>query len=232
MLCWLVKAQFSGILRAARRGQRKTSGWRRGGEGSAPIGRIMRFLQGIADAGVAGGEDAAAPGGGDGVGGVEGEQHELVHVAADEHVGVELDDAVVLHEAEGRQLGPAVVEARVVAVVDGEARQQVGHALGGDAAGSQGGAAGGREGVGVEGDERVARADGFEAVVERQEAGEVARVRDERGPHWDRGVGVSDDSARVDTSLCLAGEDPRSSLVTDRERTFSRVRGQVRTGHD
>jgi hypothetical protein len=49
--------------------------------------------------------------------------------------------------------------------------------------------AGRREGVGVEGDERVFGADGAEGVVEGEEAGEVVEVGDERCPDW-RGGGL------------------------------------------
>lgn len=64
-----------------------------------PVFGVVWFMEGVADAGVAGGEDSF--GGRDVVGFVdlgfvEGEVHELVHVAEDEHVGVELDDAGVL----------------------------------------------------------------------------------------------------------------------------------------
>lgn len=96
-----------------------------GGEGAVlgdPVLGVVRLFQGVADAGVAGGEDALAGGdialGGEG-GVVEVHGHELVHVLQGEHVAVELDDTVILSQAEGGQLAPAVVEARIVAVVLG-----------------------------------------------------------------------------------------------------------------
>lgn len=69
-----------------------------------PVFGVVRFVEGVADAGVAGGEDALGGGrrrsvfvaGLVDLGVVEGEVHEFVHVAEDEHVGVELDDAGVL----------------------------------------------------------------------------------------------------------------------------------------
>lgn len=43
--------------------------------------------------------------------------HQLVHVLHDQHIAIQLHDPVVLDQAERRQLGPAVVEARVGRVV-------------------------------------------------------------------------------------------------------------------
>lgn len=138
-----------------------------------PVLGVVGLAQGVADAGVAGGEDALgvgpSPGGGGAV--VQGHGHELVHVLQDEHVAVELDDAVVLGQAEGGELAPAVVEARVVAVVLGRlGGQQVLDLLVGDAAGVQGGEALGREGVGVEGHQRVCRLVLLERVVQGEQA--------------------------------------------------------------
>lgn len=95
-----------------------------GGEGAVggdPVGGVVGLLERVADAGVAGGEDALALGtalGGD-CGVVEVHGHQLVHVLQDEHVAVQLDDTVILGQAEGGKLAPAVVEAGVVAVVLG-----------------------------------------------------------------------------------------------------------------
>jgi hypothetical protein len=149
-LCCEVKAQFSGTLQYVSRGAWETCRWEWESE---PVLRVVRFLEGVADAGVAGSKDAVAFAGG--AGRVEVEVHQLVHVAQDQHVAVELDDAVILLEGEGRQLAPAVVEARVVCVVLGDLGQQVGDVLLGNAAGIEGGVALCGEGVGVEGDERV-----------------------------------------------------------------------------
>lgn len=123
-----------------------------------PVFGVVWFMEGVADAGVAGGEDALR--GRDIVGLVdlgivEGEVHEFVHVAEDEHVGVELDDAGVLSQREGHELAPAVVEARVVGVVLAVGGEDVVDALGGDAAEFEGVVAGLGEGVCVEGDEGV-----------------------------------------------------------------------------
>lgn len=113
-----------------------------GGEGAVlgdPVLGVVSLLERVADASVAGGEDALslALGGGGGV--VEVHGHELVHVLEDEHVRVELDDAVILDEGEGGELGPAVVEARVVGVVlCGFGGEEVLDLLVGDAAGFEG----------------------------------------------------------------------------------------------
>lgn len=154
-----------------------------------PVLGVVRLAEGVADAGVAGGEDAFAGGSIAGLAerrGVEVEGHELVHVAEGEHVRVELDDARVLREGEGNELAPAVVEARVVGVVLAGCREEVFDALGGDAAGLEGGEAGLGEGVCVEGDKRVFGGDGAEGVVEGEEAGEVVEVGDEGCPDWER----------------------------------------------
>lgn len=150
-----------------------------------PVLGVVRLVEGVADTGVAGGEDAFAGGNIAGFAerrGVEVEGHELVHVAEGEHVGVELDDARVLGEGEGHELAPAVVEARVVGVVPAGSREEVFDALGGDAAGLEGGEAGRGEGVCVEGDEGICGGDGAEGVVEGEEAGEVVEVGDEGCP--------------------------------------------------
>lgn len=160
-----------------------------GAVGGDPVGRVVGSLEGVADAGVAGGEDAlprvvvvvsAARR-------VELELHQLVHVLEDEHVRVELDDAGVLGQREGRELGPAVVEARVVGVVLGHLGEQVRHMLPGDAAGGERGVAFRREGVGGEGDERVLGADEPEGVLKSEEARQVVEVRDEGCPDCRRG---------------------------------------------
>lgn len=164
-----------------------------------PCRRVVRLLERVARADVARGKDAsrraaaaaagvvaarlaAAERGG---GFVERNVHELVHVAQHQHVRVELHDAVVLGQRKGGQLGKGVGEARVrgggkVARADG--RVEVVDALRGDAPGGERGEAGGRKGVGVEGEERVCGLDLSEGVVERQDAGEVVHVGNERGP--------------------------------------------------
>ncbi len=208
------------------------------GEGAVPghpVPGVVRLGEGVADAGVAGGEDATA---GSGVarlakctGVVELEIHELVHVDADEHVRVELDDAGVLDEGEGGELAPAVVEARVVGVVLGGGGEEVGDALGGDAAGGEGGEARLGEGVGVEGEERVGGSDGAEGVGEREEAREVVEVGDERGPDcWGAACQLGCDVLSLSLCVCLSllffppsvlrPHAPRMSVVT-----FVRVDG-------
>lgn len=189
------------------------------GEGAVPghpVPGVVRLGEGVADAGVAGGEDATA---GSGVarlaectGVVELEIHELVHVDADEHVRVELDDAGVLDEGEGGELAPAVVEARVVGVVLGGGGEEVGDALGGDAAGGEGGEARLGEGVGVEGEERVGGSDGAEGVGEREEAREVVEVGDERGPDcWGAACQLGCDVLSFSLSLYHHSRRPSSS---------------------
>jgi len=64
-----------------------------------PVFRIMRFLQRVADAGVASGEDALPLA--RHAGRIQLDFHQLVHVLGDQHVAVELDDALVLDQAEG-----------------------------------------------------------------------------------------------------------------------------------
>lgn len=103
-----------------------------------PVARVVRLLEWVADAGVAGCKDALA--GTDGAslgqrGRVEGQRHKLVHVLEDQHVRVELDNARVLGQRKGHELAPAVVEARVIGVVLARRGQQVRNALRGDAAG-------------------------------------------------------------------------------------------------
>jgi hypothetical protein len=147
-----------------------------------PVLGVVWFLKWIAHTRVACCEDAISfTGHGRGV---EFEVHEFVHVLKGHHVAVELDDAVVFGEGEGREFGPAVVEARVVGVVFVDCGQQVFDVLLGDGARVEGGVAGGREGVGVQGNEGVFAAVFLEGVVECEEAGEVGCVGDEGCPYW------------------------------------------------
>jgi hypothetical protein len=97
---------------------------------------------------------------------IELQLHQLVHVAQHQHVAVELHDALIFGQAERRQLRPAVVEARVVGVVDRDFGEQVGDVLCGDATGGEGRETGGGEGVGVERDEGVGGIVLLEGVVE------------------------------------------------------------------
>lgn len=71
---------------------------------TCPRGGVVGLLERVADAGVRGRKGAAA----------EGQRHELVHVLQNEHVGVQLDDALELRELEEEQLGPGVQETLVV----------------------------------------------------------------------------------------------------------------------
>ena len=170
---------------------------------------------------MAGGEDAVAFA--CGTGGVEVEVHQLVHVAQDQHIAVELDDAVILLEGEGRQLAPAVVEARVVCVVLGDLGQQVGDVLLRNAAGVEGGVALGGERVGVEGDERVLGAGLLEAVVEGEQASEVGRVCDQRRPHWWGLVELSAGGRRAGRQTLLGGD----GAVCGGGSCHGRVQGKV-----
>lgn len=171
-----------------------------------PVLGVVGLAQRVADAGVARGEDAlgvGTPGGGCGAV-VQGHGHELVHVLQDQHVAVELDHAVVLGQAEGGELAPAVVEARVIAVVARRlGGQQVLDLLVGDAAGVQGGEALGREGVGVEGHQRIRRLVLLERVIQGEQAREIVCVGDKGCP----------DSARANCSfaVCHLEASPRGS---------------------
>lgn len=69
--------------------------------GSPVSGRPGIFVE-VADAGVVGGQPVW-PG--------EGNVEEVVHVAADHHVGIEEDDFVVGEEGKNAEFGPGVFEA-------------------------------------------------------------------------------------------------------------------------
>jgi len=150
-----------------------------GGEsavGRNPLLRVMRLLQGVADTGVTCSKDAITTT--SKLRAVERHVHQLVHVLEDEHVTVKLNDTLILSQTEGSKLAPAIVEARVVAVVLGHGRQQVGNTLGRNAASLESGMALGRECVGVESDKRVLAAGSFQRVVESQQAREIICVCD------------------------------------------------------
>ena len=91
--------------------------------------------------------------------------HQLVHILQHQHVAVQLHDAGVLGEGERGQLRPAVVEARVVAVVLPLGGEEVLDALLGDAPSVQGGVAFRWEGVCVQGHERIGGPCPLEGVV-------------------------------------------------------------------
>lgn len=112
--------------------------------------------------------------------------HQLVHVLDDQHVAVQLHDALILHQRERGQLAPAVVEADVVGEVFRHRGEEVGHALLGDAARVERRVSVGWEGVRVQRHERVFRARLFEGVVQGQEAWEVGCVCDEGGPYYEQ----------------------------------------------
>jgi len=152
--------------------------------GGYPLLGIMRLLQGIADTGVTCCEDAVTATGE--LSTVKRDVHQLVHVLEDEHVAVKLDDTLILDQTEGSELAPAIVETRVVAVVLGHGRQEVGNALGRNAASLESSMALGREGIGIESDERVLAASGLQRVVQRQQAREVVGVCDQCSPHLGR----------------------------------------------
>lgn len=134
--------------------------------GRYPVLGVMGLLQRVADTGVTCSKDTVTASGE--LWAIKRNVHQLIHVLKNQHVAVELNNAVILDKAEWSELAPTVVEARVVAVVLGHGRQQVGNALGRDAASLESGMAFGRERVGVEGDERVLAAGGLERVVEGQ----------------------------------------------------------------
>lgn len=145
-----------------------------------PISRIMRFLQGVTHAGMASGEDPlplplqARR--------VKLEIHQLVHILQDQHVAIQLHDAVILCEAEGRQFGPAVVEARVRRIILPLLRQEVFRALLGNAAGFKNSMPLGREGICVECHEGIFRVVLLEAVVQREETREILCVGNKGRP--------------------------------------------------
>lgn len=116
------------------------------------------------------------------LGRVEFEVHQLVHVLQHEHVAVQLHDAIVLHEGERRQFAPAVVEARIIAVVLLHGRLQVGDVPLGDATAVESGVAFCGKGVRVQSDQRVLGLDTSQSVLEQEQAGEIVGVCDQRRP--------------------------------------------------
>lgn len=173
-------------------GEVRVSGLRgKGAVVADPCGRVVGFLERVAGADVGGGKDAlGCRGGASRAEGrvVEGQVHELVHVAEDEHVGVELDYAVVLGEGKGGELGKCLEEARVGGEVEGGTGggREVVDMLDGDVAGGEGGEAGRGEAVGVEGEKGVGGFDVEEGLVEGEEAREVVEVGDEGCPDCGR----------------------------------------------
>lgn len=62
------------------------------------------------------------------------ECHQLIHVSEDQHIGVEIDNALELRESKDGQLGPGLVETFVLKIL-GYFRAEVGHLDGGYPAG-------------------------------------------------------------------------------------------------
>jgi hypothetical protein len=116
--------------------------------------------------------------------GVQLHLHKLIHVLEHQHVRVQLHYAIILCQRERRELAPAVVEARVVCVILAQLWQQIGNILLRYAALLERLVSFWGECIRVERDERVLGAVLLQAVVERKEAAEVRRVRDESRPHW------------------------------------------------
>lgn len=81
--------------------------------GYIPSGRIVRLFHGVAGACMRRGKDPAPLALGVAV---QWELHQLVHVAADEDVAVQKDDALILLEREDNELVPGLGEARVLGV--------------------------------------------------------------------------------------------------------------------
>ena len=75
--------------------------------------------------------------------------------------------SVILHQAEGGELAPTIVESRVCGIVFAFCREQVFDSLLGDTAGFEGGVAFGWERVGVECYKRVFRAMFLDGIIER-----------------------------------------------------------------
>lgn len=118
------------------------------------------------------------------LGPVELHLHQLIHIMPDQHVAIELDHAIILHEAEGRKFGPAVVETRVGGVILAFLGEEIFDSLRGDGARGESGMAFGGKGVGVEGYEGVFGLLLLETVVEREEAGKVCGVCNEGCPDY------------------------------------------------
>jgi hypothetical protein len=44
--------------------------------------------------------------------------HQLIHILQHQHIAIELHDAIIFDQTERRQFRPAVVESRIVGIVD------------------------------------------------------------------------------------------------------------------
>ena len=142
----------------------------------------MRLLQRIAHARVAGREHLVAlP---SHARGIQLQLHQFVHVVQDQHVAVQLHDAVIFDQREGGELAPAVVKAWVIREVFGHLGQQVLDMLFRNAPLVQRLVPLFWKGLRVKGNKRVLGTVLLEAGVEGEEAGEVGRVRNERRPDY------------------------------------------------
>jgi len=150
----------------------------------SPVFGVMRFLPRIAHACMTCGKHPVAPA--LHLRRIQFQIHQFIHVLPHEHVAIKLHHALILRQAERRQLTPAVVEARVVTVVFVLGGEHVVDAFLGNPADVERMVAFRGKGVGVEGDEGVFRVDLFQGVVEEEEAGEVVCVGDEGGPDFFR----------------------------------------------
>jgi hypothetical protein len=132
---------------------------------------------------------------------VQRQVEQLVHVAADEHVGVEQHDAGIPRQGKDGELGEALAETGVVfvpgvfvVVVVGLAtslrdgrlwwwlRPETWHALEGDISYGKGTEGFVGKGAGVEGYQGILGPHTAEGEVESQEAGQIKVVCDEAGP--------------------------------------------------
>lgn len=93
------------------------------GAENLPVFGIVLLLQRIAHASVTRGEHPVALA--FHARRVKLQVHQLVHVLKYKHVAVKLHDPRKLRQAEGREFAPAIIEARIVAVVLGRLGEQV-----------------------------------------------------------------------------------------------------------
>lgn len=108
--------------------------------------------------------------------------HELVHVLQDQHIAVQLHHAVISDQAEWRQLGPAVVEARVRGVVFAFLREEIFSPLFRNPSRVQNGMSFRREGIGIESHQGVFRLVLLQTIVQSEEARKVLGVGNKCGP--------------------------------------------------
>lgn len=110
--------------------------------------------------------------------------HQLVHILHDQHITIQLNHAIVFHQAERRQFRPAVVESRVGRIVFPSLGEQVLDFLRWNSTRGERSVAFGGKGIGIKCYEGIFRVVLFKGVVECEKSRKIFRICNESRPDY------------------------------------------------